>query len=189
MSSFEFVTVLVAIIVGLGMTHLLTGLGRAVHLRERASLWWVHLCWTATLFIYLAVHWWNLFYSNDGSTWSFLEYIYLLFHSVLPFFLAVLLYRPDPEGAPDIRATFEANRRWFFSIWALTVVADIPTTAIQGNLFNPWYYLPAMASAFVLLVIGVYTSNLRYQQFLAVYFLVFILGWSIIVRALLPGAI
>ena len=75
------------------MTHLLTGLGRAVHLRQRASLWWVHLCWTASVFFYLAVHWWNLFYSNDGATWSFLEYIYLLLHSVLPFFLAVLLYR------------------------------------------------------------------------------------------------
>jgi hypothetical protein len=188
MSSFEFVTVPVALIVGLGMAHLLTGLGRAVHFRRRASLWWVHLCWTASVFFYLAVHWWNLFYSNDGSTWRFLEYLYLLLHSALPYFSAVLLYRPDPEGAPDIRTTFEANRRWFFGVWALTLVADIPTTAIQGNLFNPWYYLPAMGSGFVLAVIGTYTSNLRYQQFLAVYFLAFILAWSVVVRGLLPPA-
>ncbi len=188
MSSFEFVTVLVAVIVGLGMTHLLTGLGRAVHLRERASLWWVHLCWTGTVFLYLALHWWNLFFANDGSSWSFVEYIYLLFHSALPFFAAVLLYRPDAEGAPDMQTTFEANRSWFLGVWALTMLADIPTTAIQGNLFNPWYYLPTMGIAFVLSAIGAYSPNPRYQRFLAAYFLVFSFGWGVIVRGLLPSA-
>ena len=89
MSSFEFVTVLVSVIVGLGVTHLLTGLGRAVHHRARESLWWVHLCWTATILLYLAIHWWNLFFLRDDSVWSFLVYLYILFHSILIFFLAI----------------------------------------------------------------------------------------------------
>jgi hypothetical protein len=177
-----------ALLISLPASVVPTGLGRAVHLRQRASLWWVHLCWTATVFLYLALHWWNLFFLNDGSTWSFLAFIYVLLHSVLLFFLAILLYRPDPDGALDLRATFETNRSWFLGVFAATVLVDIGTTAIQDNLFNPWHYLPMTILLAVLAVVGALTPNPRYQQFLAIYFLVWFFGWSVLVRGLLPAA-
>ena len=188
MSSFEFVTVLVSVIVGLGVTHLLTGLGRAVHHRDRVSLWWVHLCWTATILLYLALHWWNLFFMRDDSVWSFWVYLYILFHSVLIFFLAVLLYRPDPEGAVDLRASFDANRSWFLGVLAATTLVDIGTTAIQGNLWNPWYILPWLLHLAVLAAAGAVITSPRYQRFLAAYFLASMIGWGVLVRGLLPGA-
>ncbi len=124
MTSFEFVTVLVSVITGLAVTHLLTGLGRAIHLRSQASLWWVALCWTASVFIYLALHWWQLFYMSDKSVWNFWVFLYILFHSVLLFLLAVLLYRPDPDGALNLRFTFETNRSWFFGVLAAAFGED-----------------------------------------------------------------
>ncbi len=175
-------------ITGLAITHLLTGLGRAVHLRHKASLWWVHLVWTATVFVYLSIHWWNLYFSQSDATWLYPEFVYLLLHSALPFFAAVLLYRPDADGAPDMRATFESNRRWFLGVWALTLAADIPTTAIQGNLFSPWYYLPVIGHLIGLSLVGIWTANARYQQFLCVYMFAVTFGWGVVVRALLPGS-
>ena len=102
MSSFEFVTVLVSVIIGLAVTHLLTGLGRAIHDRSRESLWWVHVCWTATILLYLVLHWWNLFFMREDFVWTFPVYLYILLHSILLFFLSVLLYRPDPDGAVEV---------------------------------------------------------------------------------------
>ncbi len=188
MSSFEFVTVLVSVIVGLGVTHLLTGLGRAIHLRDRASLWWVHLCWTATVFLYLALHWWTLFYLNDESVWTFGVFLYILFHSVLLFMLAVLLYRPDPDGVLDLRASFEANRSWFLGVFALSAIVDLGTTAIQGNFWNPWYYPPMAISLAVLAAVGAFVRSPRYHQFLAVSFLAWFLVWGVLVRWLLATA-
>ena len=185
MTSFEFVTVLVSIIFGLGVTHLLTGLGRAVHLRDRASLWWVHLCWTAAVFFYLALHWWQLFFMSDKTVWNFWVFLYILFHSVLIFMLAVLLYRPDPDGILNLRATFENNRVWFFSVLAVALVVDVGTTTLQGNLWNPWYYLPVYLHLAALAVVGAAYPSLRFHQLLAVYFLAWFLGWGLVVREIL----
>lgn len=55
MSSFEFITVLYAVIVGLAIAHLLTGLGRAIHHRASAPLWWVHMGWTIAIFFYITL--------------------------------------------------------------------------------------------------------------------------------------
>jgi hypothetical protein len=186
MSSFEFVTVLVAVIVGLGISHLLVGLGRAIHDRKIASIWWVQILWTITVFEYLSLFWWNLYYTNSDSSWSQAEYLYYLSHAALPFFCAVLLYRPGAGAAVDMRASFEANRQWFLGVWSLLMIVDVPTTALQGNLFSPWYYLPTIGTLFVLSVVGIFTPNLRYQGFIATVFVVFGIAWPIIVRGVLP---
>ena len=99
--------------------HLLQGLGRAVHLHQRTALWWVHLCWTASVFLDLALHWWQLFFMSYKTVWNFWIFLYILCHSTLPCMLAILLYKPDPGGILDLRATFESNRRWFFGVLAI----------------------------------------------------------------------
>ena len=188
MSSFEFVTVLVAVIVGLGISHLLVGLGRAIHDRKTVSIWWVQVFWTVAVFEYLSLFWWNLYYTNRGSSWTQAEYLFLLSHAALPFFAAILLYRPGAGPAEDMKTTFETNRQWFLGLWALLMVFDVPTTALQGNLFSPWYYLPMVGTLFVLSVVGIFTANLRYQGFIATVFVVFGFAWPIIVRGVLPTA-
>jgi len=188
LSSFEFVTVLVAVIVGLGISHLLLGLGRAIHDRKTVSIWWVQVLWTVAVFQYLSLFWWNLYYTNTGSSWTQLEYLFLLTHAALPFFAAVLLYRPGAGGAVDMKATFETNRKWLLGVWALNMIADVPTTALQGNLFSPWYYLPIIGFLFILTLIGIFTASPRYQGFLATFFVLFGFVWPIIVRGVLPTA-
>jgi len=190
LSSFEFVTVLVAVIIGLGISHLLLGLGRAIHDRKTISIWWVQILWTVAVFQYLSLFWWNLYYTNSGSSWTQLEYLFLLTHATLPFFAAVLLYRPGGGGAgtEDMKTTFETNRKWFLGVWVLITIADVPTTALQGNLFSPWYYLPTIGILFILALIGVFTANPRYQGFLATFFVLFGIVWPIIVRSVLPTA-
>ena len=53
------------------------------------------------------------------------------------------------------------------------MIADVPTTALQGNLFSPRYYLPVIGVLFTLAVIGIFTASPRYQGFLATFFVLF----------------
>jgi hypothetical protein len=184
-SSFEFITVLYAVIVGLAIAHLLTGLGRAIHHRGSAPLWWVHMGWTIAIFFYITINWWTLFYLSEETTWTYLSFLYLLMHAVLLFLLAVLQYPPDPTGAPDYRAIFATNRPWLLGAFSASFVVDIGSTALQGNLFNPWFYLPVVVHLALLTGFGAVYSGTRYQQSLAVYVPAFILGWSVIVRGVL----
>jgi hypothetical protein len=185
MTSFEFITVLYAVVVGLALTHLLSGFGRAIHLRARAPLWWVHVAWTVALFFFIAINWWTLFYLRDEATWTYPSYLYLLFYAVVLFLLVVLHYPPEPEGVPDYRAIFSTNRPWFLGTLTIAYVVDIGATALQGNLLRPWYYLPFVLHLIALTGTGAVYPQPRYQQFLALYTPSILLSWSLIVRGVL----
>ena len=185
MSSFEFVSVLVSVIVGLAITNLLTGLGRAIHHRKQARLWWVHIVWTGSIFLFLTLHWWGLFSMRNETSWSYWVFLYILVHSVLLFLLTVLLYPPDAIGRPEQREVFETNRSWFLGAFALSLLADIGTSALQGGLWTPRYYLPLVLHLVVIAGIGAIFPAPRYQQLLAVYIFGGLLGWGVIVRKVL----
>ncbi|NIV17474.1 MAG: hypothetical protein GWN47_03500 [Woeseiaceae bacterium] len=46
MSQFEYVAVLISIIVGLALTQMLRGVGRMVTTKDGPKAYWVHLVWT-----------------------------------------------------------------------------------------------------------------------------------------------
>ena len=64
MSEFEFLAVLISIVMGLGVTNLLAGVGRTIHRRKQVRPDAVHTLWTATAFLvlirpYLLIYVWN----------------------------------------------------------------------------------------------------------------------------------
>ncbi len=54
MSQFEYVAVLISIIVGLALTQILRGVGRMVTTKDGPRPYWVHLVWTFYLFFLIA---------------------------------------------------------------------------------------------------------------------------------------
>lgn len=71
MSEFEFISVLISMVVGLGITHVLQGVAQAVHERERAPIDPVHMAWTAVVALNLVLNRWVLFSWRDHAGWSF----------------------------------------------------------------------------------------------------------------------
>jgi hypothetical protein len=75
MDPFSYLSGLISIILALGMTRVLTGVGEMLQARSRRRLYWVHAVWVANLFVYLVIAWW-IFYrwatSNRGR-FSFLS--------------------------------------------------------------------------------------------------------------------
>ena len=61
MDPFSYLSVLTSIVRALGITRILTGLGRLLQIRGRVRVYWVHLMWGLNLFLYLTLNWWILF--------------------------------------------------------------------------------------------------------------------------------
>ena len=57
MGMFDYVMVLASVIIGLGVTQLLTGVAAMVQHPDRAKIYWVHLLWVAATFL-RAIFWW-----------------------------------------------------------------------------------------------------------------------------------
>jgi hypothetical protein len=126
MEPFEYLTVLVSIIVGLGLSHLLETAARLIQMRDRIRLFGPTLLWMGLLFVLQIQIWWAAFEWQSSGTWTFFPFLLFLALPIGAYLLSVLLV-PDldePEGT-DLKASYFANRRWFFAVLALLPVLSL----------------------------------------------------------------
>lgn len=178
MSEFEFLSVLISIIIGLGLTHILTGSMRAIFGGRATEN---QLVYTAFVILVLVLNWWVIFSWRDHQNWSFDAFLVLIVWAISHFIVAITLY--PPYGNDPV--PFEANRRWFlWSFFAMTLL-DIAQTFARGDLFEPWYYLAFVLHFSVLALVGIFFQSPVIHRLLSWWFLVVILTWSLGVRRFL----
>jgi len=185
MSEFEYVSVLVSIVIGLGLARLLSGMARSVNRRRSIELDAVHSIWTAVVFIQLLLNWWVFFQSRELDQWTFAGFLLIVMWAVSFFLMTVILYPPDMEEHETYGDVWRRNRPWFMGIWAGTSILDVALTHMRGDLFDPPSYLPTILHLIALGVLGVFIRNRRFHLLMGSYVLVFALAWSLGVRRLL----
>jgi hypothetical protein len=171
MSVFEFLGVLLSVIVGLGVTHLLAGLSKTIHHRNTVRISWIHTLWTFNVLIYIVIIWWGMFWWSGLEDWSFFNFLLLILYAIVLFLAASLLYPWDLPHDFDFDAHFFETRPWFFAVLTVGWAIDIPETALKsvdGLRDLPEAYLALAATNLVLFLIGAFWSNRTYHKILAV---------------------
>ena len=113
MNPFEFVMVLVSIIIALGVAELLVGIARI--LRGELKLYWVHSIWVFTLLVMQLQYCWSLFDLEAKSEWVFLDLVRLLMSPVILFLASSLLF-PSRTERMDLEEYYFAKRRPIFGL-------------------------------------------------------------------------
>jgi hypothetical protein len=185
MTEFEYLAVLISIILGLGITHLLAGVGQTIHRRDECRLDAVHATWTAVTFSIIVLNWWVFFQSRTVSNWSFGVFLVVIVWAVQYYLMSVVLYPPDMAEGEGYGEVFERNRRWFLGLFCTSALTDIGLTALRGDLFDPPQYLPFASHFVVLGIVGLVVKSRRFHLFFAAYVLVVLLTWSLLARRLL----
>ncbi len=137
MSTFEYLSVLFSVVVGLAVAQTLQGLLRVVRHWRTVRIYWPALIWTAAIMQWTIVFWW---FSGSGlgglSEWQLPGLLFVLAYGSALFFLLGLLY-PDDMGATfDMRGHFWEIRSWFFGIFlglGLLELADTYLKVLQGT--------------------------------------------------------
>ncbi|OQM73799.1 hypothetical protein [Manganibacter manganicus] len=130
---FPHLRIVMGMIVGLGVTRLLSGVARIVQHPKQYPLYPVHLAWVASILLLLAHFWWWQFGLFHIEHWTFGKYLFLLGYAVILFLLAALLFPDsmlDYQGYEDF---FYARRAWFFGLLGLTYGLDIVDTLLKGK--------------------------------------------------------
>jgi len=187
MSEFEFLIVFFSVVIGLGVTHILHGVGRIIHNRGRIEVGTLHGVWTVNVLLILVLNWWVSFSWAGFTAWSFDIYLVLIAWAISLYMLSVILYPPDIRGDESYAELFERNRQWLYATFIIMIALDIAQTALRGDLLNPPIYLPFVLHYALLAAIGIVVGNRRYQLFFAWYTLVSLTVWSLVVRRLLEG--
>ena len=187
MSSFEFISILMSIVIGLGVTNLLAGAGRAFYRRRQNPMDEVHIVFTAATLLVLVLNWWVAFKWNSEVVWSFDKFLALIVWTIALYMLTIFLYPPDLSEEEEHRDRFQQNRAGYYSTFIAFCLLDIAQTAIRGDLFHPIWYVPFVGQYAVLAGGGLVAGRRAYDRFFAWYLLITLLIWSLVVRRYLVG--
>ena len=96
MDPFSYLSVLISIVLALGMTRVLAGVGDMLQARSRRHIYWVHVVWIVNLFLYLVVAWWIFYRWRNQQPWTFFLFVFVLISPTILF---------------GVTVTFSAGRR------------------------------------------------------------------------------
>ena len=113
MDAFSYLSVLLSIIIGLGLTQVLTAAGRLVRYRDRVRADWLPLLWAAVLLVVYVQVWWSMFGLRYRREWTFADFLMVLAQTgTLYVMAAVVLPEEIDEAGVDLRAYYERHHRW-----------------------------------------------------------------------------
>lgn len=179
MTVFEYIGVLVSVIMGLGITHLATGTSKLIQHRSEVRLYAPHMLWTLNILIFILLIWWGMFSWSNHETWFAYEYLFITLYAIVMFFLASLLYPWDMAKDVDVREHFFGNRTWFFGVlivaWGIDVLATLAKSNVGLRPF-PEGYFGFIGVQVLIAMIGIFSRNRIVHAVLPVIFLVIVLS-------------
>lgn len=126
MDAFSFLSVLLSIVIGLGLTQILTALGRLIRHRDRVIVDWIPLLWALLMLVVYMQVWWAMFGLRSHEHWTFLKFFFVLLQTVTLYMTAaVVLPEQLEEQGVDLRAYYHAQHRWMFGFFLATVVVSV----------------------------------------------------------------
>ena len=78
MGVFEYLGVILSVIMGLGVTHILAGLSKTIHHRNSVKPYWVQAMWALNVLIYIVTIWWGMFWWSSQQDWSYFQFLLLI---------------------------------------------------------------------------------------------------------------
>jgi hypothetical protein len=173
LSPFEYVMVLVSIVIGLAITHLLSSVAEGVHrLRghgEPLSLDPVYLLWVGYVLVWLVSFWWYEFnFQALRDEWTFGLYLFVISFAILLFLLAAILVPHRLNGVQDSYRYFMEGRRWFFGANIAGVIFDVFDTLLKGAGYSALPSAMWMSGVYLLASLaGLFSSRRTVQLFAA----------------------
>jgi hypothetical protein len=168
------------VVLGLGLTRMLSGIGSFVQHPGHKKLYAAHLIWIATV-VAMAIHyWWFEFGLIRIQPWHFELYVFVLFYAFLLYLMATLLIPDQISEYASYEHYFLSRRRWFFGLLALTAPVDFIDTLAKGS---PYYrslgpeYPVRLIGLVVLCALGAWMKDRRAHIAIAGLYLTYFISW------------
>lgn len=141
MSRFEYVSVLVSIVIALGVTEVTIAWGRLIQHRDRVRFSWLHGFWSAFSLFLMIQLWWGFWNFRTVESWSLLALLAVVTEAIALVLCALVLVPRsfDDAAACDMGALYRRNARPFFLIaaWLITQFTLVDVQVLGMPLLHP----------------------------------------------------
>lgn len=184
MSSFEYLGILVSVVMGLALTRLTASSAQSIK-RKDIRVYWVQLVWTFSVWLYVLAIWWGMVSWDFLTDWTFPLFLFIMLYATLLYVLADALYPHRMPPNTDFEEHFYSHRRWFFGLLALGAVVDVPETILKESMGLrpvPEGYSLFIAGWLGIALVGFFSSNRRVHAALAI-------AWPVMVFSYLTSVV
>lgn len=123
MDAFSYLSVLLAVIIGLAVTQVLQGYRSLALARSKIRWYAPPLIWSVLILILVTQHWWANFGLSERSDWSFAQFGATLLQTALLYMMAALVLPDVQAGEPtDLKAHYYREAPLFFGIGAASIL-------------------------------------------------------------------
>lgn len=187
MSTFEFFSVALTFVLGLGVARLLVGGLYVFRNRRRYASDWVPVAWAAIIFLLQIQYWWSIFELEAlVEIWTQQIFLTLLTLTLLLFVAgALVLPSSDEHALDDLTDYFQENGRW--AMVAVSVYS-VGTVIANWLLFgaSPFSVAGLAVVGAALLPIAAFVAPSRSVRAGQTVAFVIIVAWAYVAMA--PGA-
>ena len=178
MSLFEYLGVLISVVMGLGITHLLVGISKIIQYRNTLGIYWVQIIWSINILVFILIIWWGFFWWSSLDEWTFYQFLFVTLYAIVLFLLAAMLFPWNIPVDFDFKENFLKNRSWFFTLQIVAWFIDIAETKMKAGLLLrelPQMYFLMVSINVVLALIAAIIRNTKFHGFYAPFWLISLL--------------
>lgn len=177
---FPHIRIVLGIVIGFGITRLLSGVARIMQHPDRHALFGTHLAWTAWVLLELIYFWWWEFNLYTVPVWTFGTYAFVISYAILLFLLCALLFPESMQDYVSYRDYFLTRRGWFFGVLAASYLFDVVDTLIKGRAYfgypTPEYIINTLV-VIALCMVAIKTRNARFHAIFVTAMLIYQVSW------------
>ena len=135
MSPFDYVTILISIILGLGITQILIGLAEIIRRWGRITFYWPHALWIILGFIMHIREWWFIYQLKSFNSWSLPYFLFIALYPITLFIFANLLFPQNWRPRRfDMQRFYHRNWQKLFGIVLALALISIAQNTFVYNL-------------------------------------------------------
>ena len=138
MESFDYLSVLLSIILGLAITQVLLGFRGLILTRARVKLYLPTLIWAGLALLIAVQVWWASFGMRRHENWTFLALFVIVLQAISVYMVAALVL-PDVTGdaVVNLRQHYFAHRSWFFAaLFAAVFFSAMKDLVLAGRVIG-----------------------------------------------------
>jgi hypothetical protein len=190
MTLFEFVSVMVSIILGLSLSQMLEALARLMRDPKDVQAFKPQTIWTLSLILTHFLLWWSIWDFRDAA-WNYPRFVVASVEPLLLFFMGALILPSAGSVSVDLKSHFLRVRPLLMGLYALLMIifiVDGPVIFHSESLWNP-FRIPQLIGLLAVLV-GFKTKNPRHHFVISLVVLAVILSGSVfrfLPAAFFPG--
>jgi hypothetical protein len=182
MTPFEYVSVLLSIILGLGITVLLTGVAEIIRNWKNVTLYWPYLIWIVVVFVLHLQEWWVTYSLRSEMTWTLPRFLFIASYPIVLFILANLLFPGKwPKYTIDLKQHYYAHSaKYFGSAFMLSTISFLQNYFLLHYSISDQLLQVMVAIGFLLLLVTRPQSEVIHKLVAALFIILLTISFLLI---------